>query len=314
MLQEVMLADTFNPEKAHFPYLATPKLDGVRGYIEHGDVWTRSNKPLPNNHVRQELPKLLPNGMDFELFYRDFGSTTSQVMSDFTTPNLTVFILDYVPTEASLADRYIDRVAAYRRHLKATRWVRHDLLDDLNQLPYYQPPASKVGNYRICPLVPTWIHNDAQLENYYNSCLNAGHEGICLRTPQGPYIFKRRTEHLLKYKPRQDSEARIIAFEELLSNTNDPYTNEKGRQSRSRRSEGLIPAGTLGSMLVSDLKSGVRFNVGGGPGLTQMLRDSIWANRHKLTGKVIKYSHLPYGAKERPRQPQFLGFRDPGDM
>jgi DNA ligase 1 len=314
MLQEVMLAETFDPKTAHYPYLATPKIDGVRSYVGHGDVWTRSKKPLPNLHIRKELPLILPNGFDYELYARDFGSTTSQVMSDFCTPDITVFVLDYLPEHDSWKERYINRVQTYRRFFKKTGWLRHETLDDLNQLPYYQPPASKIGTYRICPLTPTWIHNDEQLENFSNSCLNAGHEGICLRTPQGPYVFGKRTEHLLKYKPRQDSEARIISFEELLSNQNEAFTNEKGRQARSRRSEGLVPAGTLGSMFVSDLKSGVRFNVGGGPGLTSMLRDEIWANRHKLTGKVIKYSHLPYGAKEKPRQPQFLGFRDERDL
>lgn len=315
MINEVMLATKFEPSEAKFPYLATPKLDGIRFYVQHGDVWARSNKNIPNLHIRKELPTFLPDGVDGELFCRDYSSTMSTVMSDFETPNVTVFVFDYISCYADLKKPYIERVKAYRSMLKAKGWNKCEQLSPENMMSYYLPPPGTVGTYRICPLNPVWIQNHAQLENYYESCLRAGHEGVCLRHPTGQYRFGRKDDGLLlKHKPKEDREARIIAVEEQMQNTNEAFTNERGRTSRSTSADGMVPAGTFGAFIVRDIQNEVQFRVGGGPGLTHLLRAEIWEKRHELTGKIIKYSCLPYGAKDKPRQPQFLGFRDERDL
>lgn len=314
-----MLAPTgWTPEKAIFPYLATPKIDGIRFYTQHGDVWTRSNKCVPNLWIRKELPSFLPDGIDGELFYKSYSQTVTEVMTEGSSPEVDIYIFDYVPTHQSLSTQYIDRM----RSLKA--WMDLMVLagwkrDPTESLPTFDAPLSltTTGTYRICPLYPTWVKNHEQLEAFYQKCLSSDLEGICLRSPQSPYRFGRCTlseNYLLKYKPVEDREARILGVEELMSNTNQPVLNETGRRSRSTTSSGLVPAGTFGAFHVRDTVTEIDFRVGGGPGLTGLLRNQLWSIRHDLPGRIIKYRSMPYGVKEKPRQPQFLGFRDPIDM
>ncbi|MBU6170578.1 MAG: hypothetical protein KGQ87_03675 [Verrucomicrobia bacterium] len=43
-------------------------------------------------------------------------------------------------------------------------------------------------------------------------------------------------------------------------------------------------------------------------------RSDLWSSRETIVGKVVKFSHQPSGAKEAPRFPIFLGFRESWDM
>lgn len=313
MIEEVMLASSgWTPEKAVFPYLATPKIDGIRFYVQHGDIWARSNKNVPNLVIRQELPKFLPPGIDGELFYKDYSTSMTQVMTEDHIPSVKICIFDYA-TDYSIP--YMERVKRLQVLVKSLGWKR----DDSYALPTYKPPVSAkyLGNYQLVPLYPTWIRNHAQLDVFYQFCLQAGHEGICLRSPASPYRFGRCTlseNFLVKYKPCEDREAKILGVEELLLNTNEKCISETGRAKRSTERSGLLHAGTFGSFHVRDTTTEVAFHVGGGPGLTALVRADLWARRASLTGLIIKYRSMPYGAGEKPRQPQFLGFRDEIDL
>lgn len=314
MISEVMLASSgWTPEKAVFPYLATPKIDGIRFYSQHGDLWTRSNKTVPNLLLRQELPQFLIPGIDGELFCQTYNRSMTEVMTEDRIPTTDIFVFDFAPTVASLALPYYKRIQELHLFIKSLGWKRIEA-----SLPTYAPPRRLYrGEYRITPLYPTWIRNHAQLEAFYSSCLTAGHEGMCLRSPSGPYRFGRCTlseNYLVKYKPCEDREARILGVEELLSNANEPATSEVGRSKRSTHASGLRPAGTFGSFHVRDTVTEVDFKVGGGPGLTALVRADLWARRASLPGLLIKYRSMPYGAGEKPRQPQFLGFRDEIDL
>jgi len=59
--------------------------------------------------------------------------------------------------------------------------------------------------------VPTWIvHSENELEKLYESFLAERHEGAIIRILDKPYEMK-RSKYLLKYKPVDDSEFKIIA-------------------------------------------------------------------------------------------------------
>lgn len=313
MLTEVMTAPSgFRPEAAIFPYLATQKIDGIRFYIEHGDVWARSNKPIRNLWIRQELPKFLPNGVDGELFFQSYSRTMSEVMTEGSIPHVGIYPFDYVPASAGSV-AYVDRVKMLQAVIKATGWQR----DASCPIRTYKPTTRYVGTYRIHPLYPTWVQNHAQFDAFYAQCLSEGHEGMCLRSPQSPYKQGRCTiaeNWLLKYKPVEDREARILGVEELMVNTNESHTNELGRSSRSTAAAGMVPGGTFGAFHVRDIVNEIDFKVGGGPGLTAVERMHLWERRAFLPGMIIKYRSMPYGAVEKPRQPQFIGFRDERDL
>ncbi|NBS71037.1 ATP-dependent DNA ligase, partial [bacterium] len=116
---------------------------------------------------------------------------------------------------------------------------------------------------------------------------------------------------LLKVKKFVDDEAVVIGFEEKLTNNNEAKLDNFGNIKRSSSKDGLVAAGTLGTIIVKD-SHGHMFGVGSG--LNDETRDEIWANQSKYLGKMLKFKHFPQGVKECPRHPVFIGFRDRDDL
>jgi DNA ligase-1 len=104
----------------------------------------------------------------------------------------------------------------------------------------------------------------------------------------------------------------VIGFEEQMHNANEAKTNALGNTERSSHQENMIPMGVLGALIVVDHKTGVEFNVG--TGFTADDRAGIWKQRDVLHGKSITYEYLPYGVKDKPRHPVFLGWRMEEDL
>lgn len=278
-----MLAGTVTaPEKLRFPMLATPKIDGIRCLVLGGKALTRSLKPVPNRYI-QRLASTLPEGLDGELLCGDFNSTQSAVMSEDGEPDFIYLVFDQIGPGG-----YSYRVDGLLR-LSLPGWC-----------------------FRLMPVA---IEDRYALDDYEAKCLAGGYEGVMLRAPGGPYKFGRSTEkegYLLKLKRFEDSEAVVVGFEEQMRNGNEATTNALGLTERSSHKANLVPAGVLGTLLVRDIYTGVEFGVS--TGMTAAQRADLWARRDTLLGQVVKYKHQPHGAKEAPRLPVFLGFRDWRDM
>jgi DNA ligase-1 len=104
-----------------------------------------------------------------------------------------------------------------------------------------------------------------------NTFMEAGYEGIIIRNPNAEYVTK-KTNTMLKYKPRKKDCYEIVGTQEEISIHGDPKD-------------------ALGSF--ECVKDGEFFNVGTGPLLTKHGRESLWA-RDDLIGKFlsIKYQNL----------------------
>lgn len=279
-----MLACDADLSKLKFPVLASPKLDGVRAIIRDGVVLSRSLKPIPNRHVQIMLGRPELEGLDGELILGDpthpeaYRRTVSAIMSIEGAPDVNFYVFD--------------------------RWDR--------DYPYNEATLS----YGLTiPVFSKPIHNMEELEEYEVALLDKGYEGVMLRDPQSPYKFGRSTAkegYLLKLKRFADSEAEIIGFEELLHNHNEATINEIGHHERSTKQEGLLPADTLGALIVRDIHSGVEFKIG--TGFTAAERKKFWNLRASLRGALVKYQYFPTGSKEKPRFPSFQGFRHQIDL
>ena len=116
---------------------------------------------------------------------------------------------------------------------------------------------------------------------------------------------------MIKVKPMEDAEARIIGFEEQEENTNEKQTNELGRSKRSSCKAGKVGKGTLGSLIVTNTEFG-DFNVG--TGMDDALRQKIWDNREAYLGKIITFRFQRIGTKDKPRIPAFKGLRHKDDL
>ena len=279
-----MLACNVDLTKLKFPVLASPKLDGVRAIIRDGVVLSRSLKPIPNRHTQLMFGRPELEGLDGELILGDpthpeaYRRTVSAVMSIEGDPDVDFHVFD--------------------------RWDR--------DYPYNEVALS----YGLTiPVFSTLILNMEELEEYEVALLDKGYEGVMLRDPQSPYKFGRSTAkegYLLKLKRFADSEAEIIGFEELLHNHNEATINETGHHERSTKQDGLLPADTLGALIVRDIHSGVEFKIG--TGFTAAERKKFWKLKATLRCSLVKYRYFPTGSKEKPRFPSFQGFRHQIDL
>ena len=286
-IQKPLLAGKFDPNKVKFPYIATPKIDGIRFLMVDGVAVSRTFKPIRNTHIQTLLSQFLPDGIDGELTSGDtFQSSTSAVMRIEGTPDFKVWIFDYVdPNNNEILPFYL-RI--------------------LNKVPLNLP-----FDYEV--LSGTNIKSIEELNDYERICLEEGYEGVMLRDPFGTYKFGRSSVNdniLLKVKRFEDDEAVVIEIEEKMSNQNTAEKDAFGRTKRSSALGGMVGADTAGALKVRD-KNGLEFSIGSG--LNDQMREEIWNNQAKYIGKLVKYKYFPQGVKDLPRHPVFLGFRDKED-
>jgi len=277
-----------------YPLIASPKLDGIRCLVRDGVALSRKLLPIPNRYV-QYLAQSWPHGLDGELIVGNpcapdvYNRTQSAVMSIEGEPEAVLVSFDRwdqpdVPFQ--------DRLAAVGRMVNTAE-------------------AAKNLWY-----LPHWIMNTPEdLADYEVQSVDMGYEGVMTRKPDGIYKYGRSTlkqELLLKVKRFVDSEAVILGMTEMMHNQNEATVDELGHTKRSHAKGGLVPAGCMGRLLVSDARSGVSFEIGSGFTFNQ--RQEIWESEQDMVGRVVKYKYQPHGMKDKPRLPIFLGFRDPRDM
>ena len=287
-IKKPLLAAKFDPNKAKFPYIATPKIDGIRFLMVDGVVVSRTFKPIRNKHIQDLLSQYLPDGIDGELTSGDtFQSSTSAVMSIEGCPDFKVWIFDYVDPDKEEIDPFYLRI--------------------LN-IPSFNPPFE----YEI--LGGSNMKTMEEVNEYERICLEANYEGVMLRDPIGTYKFGRSTVNeniLLKVKQFVDDEAVLLDIQEKMHNENPAEKDVFGHTKRSSSLEGMVGADTAGTLLVRN-KDGQEFSIGSG--LNDALREELWNNKEEYIGKLVKFKYFAVGVKELPRHPVFVGFRDPEDV
>jgi DNA ligase-1 len=278
------------PEALSFPLLATPKLDGIRCLKVDGRALTRSFKPVSNRFIRGWIEANLPDGLDGELIVKGttFSETAGHVGRESGEPDFTFAVFDYVGE--SLARPYAERMV------------------ELARLPGYE---------RVDKVLPEEIRSLDDLMAYEERCVGDGYEGVMIRTPHSPYKCGRSTEregHLLKIKRFEDAEAVVLDTYEGMSNLNPAERDAFGRTKRSLAQAGLIGRGELGGFVVRHVETGVEFRVGYNHVVGGIARVTLWERRETLVGRLVKFRHQPSGAKEAPRFPKFIGFREAWDL
>ena len=278
-------------ETIKFPVLASPKLDGIRCIIIDGVACGRSLKPIPNKRVQELFGRPELNGLDGELIVGDacaisvFQVTTSGVMRRGGTPDVAFMVFDNYLAEGGYESR----------------------MEVVNEM---SAPFRRV--HVVCT---THLSSIEELDAMEQDYLEEGYEGVMIRSIDGPYKHGRSTVkegYLLKVKRFTDSEAIVTGFTEQMENTNKAITNELGYSERSSHKAGMVGKGTLGSLTVRDIGTGVEFDIG--TGFDAKTRQELWNKQGHLLGLIVKYKSQPTGVKDKPRFPVFLGFRNSIDM
>lgn len=277
-------------------FLVSPKIDGIRGFVREGVVYSRTWKPIPNVHVQRMFGKPQFNGLDGELtlaHWKDFNTyndNQSAIMTEQGPENIWFNVFD----------KYTIPEARFFHRTRLAKEVVDSIPNPMNQMAYLEHAV---------------VSTIDELLEHEERAVVMGAEGLMGRHPNGLYKLGRSTfieQGLIKLKRFEDGEAEIIGFTELQRNQNEATIDARGFQVRSAHKAGKANADTLGLFRVRDVISGIEFECGSG--LDDATRDEVWQNRDSYLGRFIKYKSQPHGVKEKPRSPIFLGFRSKGDM
>ena len=145
--------------------------------------------------------------------------------------------------------------------------------------------------------------------------LDAGYEGLIVRSVNGPYKFGRSTMkegYMLKLKRFLDSEAVILDMDEEQANNNVAQVDALGHTKRSSHKAGKAGKGRMGALRVRDVNPnspvfGREFEIGSGFDLSD--REEFWQNRAACIGKIVKFKFFAIGILDKPRFPIYLGKR-----
>lgn len=182
---EFMNCSTFNPEKAVFPLLASPKKDGNRAQAIHSTLWSRNKKKYHGmSHIEKELAKY-DFGKDGELVVpgHGFDSSSGLIRNKSDVPEAVYWIFDCpdYPSESR-----IERYSFLCNSIKETDYIR------------------------IMPMIVA--NNLDDIMKYYHEQLALGEEGLVIYTANHEYRDTRA--HWFRLIPRPTADLRVIGFEE----------------------------------------------------------------------------------------------------
>lgn len=299
-----MLAERKKPDltKLKFPFLGSPKLDGIRCIIDDTQALSRKLKPLPNGYVQDSL-RGLPKGLDGELIVggevdsRVWNGTQSGIMSRDGEPAFKFWIFDYVAEGIGFENRYNTARQIVEEYAPAYPWLR--------VVPHHL------------------IKTVAEAEHYEEHYTSKGFEGLMLRSLDGPYKYGRSTlkeGYLLKLKRFEDAEAVVVGVVERMHNANEQERDERGYAKRSHAKAGKVGTDTLGAFvcrigvcadgsvcLPGEGAQDVEFEIG--TGFTQEDRDALWSRKDTdLIGSkhIFKFQGLTPDER-KPRFPVWKG-------
>lgn len=182
------LAKQFDGIMNSSAYWLSEKFDGVRCYWNGTQLLTRNGNEI---HAPSWFISQLPSTpLDGELWAGRGGYQ-----------KVTRAVLDETPNEAQW------RTVTYQvfdlPHSSAAFEERQKILKAL---------ISKQPRSNVKLVKHTRVENLATIEQTLESIIEKGGEGLMLRIPASNYESG-RSDYLLKYKRRQDSEARVIAYQ-----------------------------------------------------------------------------------------------------
>jgi len=167
-------------------------------------------------------------------------------------------------------------------------------------------------NFDYLKLVTQWaVNNVPEVYALYENALAWGCDGLILRSLQGKYKFGRGTikEGLIfKMKPFRTFDAKIIG---VIQGTEvregaEKKINELGRSVTSKKKDDRVLIDRACDFVV--LYEGKELKVS--IAMTNEEKTEVWKNKEKYIGRWIEYKGMLVGAKDLPRHPGFVRFRD----
>ena len=279
-----MLAHKFNPDKAVFPALMQPKLDGVRCVFTKHGAFSRTGKEFKNvDHITETLKPLFEQypfiKLDGELYNHKLKDDFEKIIS---------LVRKTKPTfEHRKEAEKLVQYHVYDLLYPLSNPTYEERLDDLIDIIAQSTYDGHFLNFDHIKMTKTvYIKNYEEAKKWHDKFLNEGYEGSIYRNPDGLYKGTRSWD-LMKFKDFSDAEATIVGY-------------EVGKGKRK---------GTLGKFLMQD-DDGNQFGCPPGKGYDYNQMTTMLNNIHLYMGQRATFTYFQRTQAGSYRHPLFKCIRD----
>jgi len=169
--------------------------------------------------------------------------------------------------------------------------------------------------YNIEILETHYCSKYTEIQYWLDRFIDEGYEGIIIRPMNGLYVQK-RTWDLIKMKPRHIMIAKVVGYQQLMSEVCSNCRNTPSKCECLHKDWHKKPVEMLGAFICSILNDDpsrtlrIEFSVGSGHLLTHINRSKLWIERDKLPGKYIKIKYQELSDTGVPRFPVVEAFSE----
>lgn len=304
-----------------YPILASVKLDGIRCIFYKGEMLTRSLKPIVNKQLREKFEAIAEYTKKYSIILD--GEIYSH---ELTFQEITRYVMTQDFKDAKSIKKH-GKVLSIPEHLKFNcfdclkiegQGEGKEAIITINT-PFISRLQWACGVKDVFPQLMTvlkqdYIADEKEVTAYFEKVLADGYEGLILRDGEGKYKCGRCTikeGNLYKVKPFRTFDAQIIEVSQGTEVNPDvpTTTNELGRTVTSKKKADRMLVDRVRDFVVQyDDGNTVKVSTSS---LTHAERAKYWKIKDELIGQWIEYKGMLVGAKDVPRHPVFIRFREP---
>ena len=299
-----------------YPMLASTKLDGIRCVFYKGELLSRSLKPIQNKQLREKLKPIADYTekysliLDGEIYSKDltFQEITRYVMTkDFEDAKSIKKHKGVLEIPESLKFNCFDCLKVNALGIETDTTFYERLL--------YVAGIGEKFTELVAVVKHDWVNNAEEVNDLFEKALAEGEEGLILRNGDGKYKFGRCTlkeANVFKVKPfiTFDAVVKEITQGTEVNPNAEKKINELGNSVTSSKKADRVLVDRIRDFVVD--YNGHELKVASSS-VTHEERKRLWSIRETLIGKTIEYKGMLVGAKDVPRHPIFIRFREDKD-
>lgn len=299
-----------NLNELKYPLLVSRKLDGVRCIIYRGQILSRSLKPIPNKQLKEKLESIRKYSEEMNMIF------DGEIYSPYLTFQQ---IISFVMTEDFTDKKSIKKFGKVLEIPEHLKFYCFDLLDSCSEKSF----SHRIGQIRslesmftniVKNVEHTLCKNAKEVEDLFEIALKEGCEGLILRDPNGRYKFGRGTLKegiIYKVKPFVTFDAQITGVVQSteVNPIADKKINELGYSVTSKKKDDRILINKASAFYVNYEGKELKVVLA----MTDEEKEEVWKNRDSYIGRTIEYKGMLIGAKDLPRHPVFVRFREDKD-